>query len=117
MPDSFSYLACMSQSTDPGAIRWGKRLPVDLPVRILLDGSETPGRMLNVSVSGTLIEADAQMKPTTVVTILIDAGVFGLAQHLNLEAVVVRCSGGYLGLEWRDMASQPLVEFLQASGS
>ena len=118
MPDSFGYLAGMSRSTDPGPIRWGKRLPVDLPVRIQPEGSETfSGRMLNVSVSGALIEADAQIKPTAIVTIVIDATVCGLEQHLNLEAVVMRCSGGFLGLEWRDMASQPLVELLQASGS
>jgi hypothetical protein len=119
MPDSFGYRAAMSQSTDPGAaIRWGERLPVDLPVSILQAGAEAiPGRLLNVSVSGALIEADAQLQPPAVVSVAIDTAIRGRDQHLRLEAVVVRCSGGYLGLEWRDMASQPLVELLQASDS
>jgi PilZ domain len=119
MPDSFGYLAVMSQSKDPcAAIRWGERLPVDLPVSIQLGGGpDIAGRLLNVSVSGALIEADALLAPPVNVSVAIDTSIRGHDHHMNLAAVVVRCSGGYLGLEWRDMACQPLVELLQASDS
>jgi hypothetical protein len=118
MPGSFRYRAAMGQITDPGAaIRWGERLAVDLPVSIEYGGAQLCARMLNVSVSGALIETDRVFEPPVPVKIHIVASIRGRAHHMNLDAMIVRCADGLIGLEWRDMATQPLVELLQASNS
>jgi hypothetical protein len=100
---------CMSPSTE---IRWGERLTVDLPVRIVARGAQAvPGRLRNLSISGALIETDAPFALRTPLTLSLTLPSEG-GVNLDLEAVVVRLDHGAIGIEWRDMACQPLLDLL-----
>jgi hypothetical protein len=101
----------MSPSTE---IRWGERMTVDLPVHLVPRGAQAlPGRLRNVSISGALVETDATFAlraPLTVaLTVPPEGGV-----NLDLEAMVVRLEPGAIGIEWRDMACQPLMDLLHS---
>lgn len=102
---------CLGASTE---IRWGERLAVDLPVRIHAhDGAPTMGRLRNLSISGALIETDVTLPVRSAVTIAVAAPDARGEQSMTLEAAIVRSEPGAIGVEWRDMACQPLVDLLQ----
>ena len=92
--------------------RWGMRIDVDLPVRLeLANGSNTPGRMRNASISGALIECALELPTFTSFRVLIPAT--GTDPHpIQIIARVVRAEHPRLGVEWRDVAPQPLVNLL-----
>jgi hypothetical protein len=103
---------CMGASTE---IRWGERVTVDLPVRIASRGAEAvAGRLRNISISGALIETDAPFALRTALTLTLTLPPEGGVPR-EFEAVVVRLDHGAIGIEWRDMACQPLVDLLQQS--
>jgi hypothetical protein len=92
--------------------RWGMRIDVDLPVRLeLADGSNTSGRMRNASISGAMIECALELPTFTSFRVLIPAT--GTDPHpIQIHARVVRAEHPRLGVEWRDVAPQPLVNLL-----
>ena len=92
--------------------RWGMRIDLDLPVRLeLMDGSNTPGRLRNASVSGALIECALELPTFTSFRVLIPA-LAGDPHPILIHARVVRAEHPRLGVEWRDTAPQPLVNLL-----
>lgn len=93
-------------------IRWGERMAVDLPVRVTPRGEKpVAGRMRNISISGALIETDSRLALRSAVNIAVTLPVEG-GVNRELEAVVVRMADGAIGIEWRDMACQPLMDLL-----
>jgi hypothetical protein len=92
--------------------RCGLRIDVDLPVRLeLADGSNTSGRMRNASISGAMIECALELPTFTSFRVLIPAT--GTDPHpIQVHARVVRAEHPRLGVEWRDVAPQPLVNLL-----
>jgi hypothetical protein len=91
--------------------RWGPRVEVDLAVTLeLRDGRSTPARMRNASVSGALLECSMELPTFTTLRVAIPAG--RLPQPLQLGARVVRAEHPYLGVEWRDLAPDALVNLL-----
>jgi hypothetical protein len=92
--------------------RWGMRIELHCPV-ILGDGDAAvaAGRLINASISGALIGTEAKLPALTPITVTIQTG--GSADRcLTLSACVVRTEPGAIGVEWRDMAAQPLVDLL-----
>jgi hypothetical protein len=100
---------CMSPSTE---IRWGERMAVDLPVRVVPRGAApVAGRLRNISISGALIAIEAKLAVCTAVTVTVTPATAGA--EMEFEAVIVRLDDGAVGIEWRDMACQPLLDLLQ----
>jgi hypothetical protein len=100
---------CMGSSTE---IRWGERITVDLPVHLVPRGADAlPGRLRNLSISGAFVETDASFPMRAPLTVALTVPPEG-GVNLNLEAVVVRLEPGAIGIEWRDMACQPLMDLL-----
>jgi hypothetical protein len=102
-----------SSGNSPGSERrWGMRIDLDLPVRLeLMDGSKTSGRLRNASISGALIECALELPTFTSFRVLIPA-LAGDPHPSLIHARVVRAEHPRLGVEWRDVAPQPLVNLL-----
>lgn len=97
--------------------RWGQRVDLDLPVRLeLRDGSNTTGRLRNVSISGALIECPLELPTFTSFRVLIPA-LASDPQPILIIARVVRAEHPCLGVEWRDVAPQPLINLLERAGA
>jgi hypothetical protein len=96
--------------------RWGPRIQVDLPVRLTLpQGRSESGRMRNVSMSGALIECQAELPTFTTMRVEILAGTEAAPGPIELGARVVRAEHPCLGIEWREFQPQALAELLKAS--
>jgi len=107
-----------SSSARAGAERrWGMRIDLDLPVRLeLVDGSNASGRLRNASISGALIECALELPTFTSFRVLIPA-IAGDPHPILINARVVRAEHPRLGVEWRDVAPQPLVNLLHEARS
>jgi hypothetical protein len=85
--------------------RWGKRIGANTPVIVNAGGNgDAFGRIMNASISGALIETPLALPVCTHLEVQF--------RNFSLAACVVRTERGRLAVEWRDMASAPLVEFL-----
>jgi hypothetical protein len=90
--------------------RWGMRVGLDAPVLLVHGaGNETFGRILNASISGALIETPLALPVHTVLNVQF--------RNFDLGACVTRTEPGRLGVEWRDMGCQPLVDLLRETQS
>jgi hypothetical protein len=93
--------------------RWGQRVVTKVLVRV--KGGPygcAPGRLLNVSVSGALIETTLELPPATRIMIETATVIAGLESTCELRAGVVRAGSGVIGVEWLDFAPAPMVAFL-----
>ncbi len=100
--------ATETQSTIPMEHRWGVRVSIDAPVRLTSDGdAEAYGLVRNASISGALIETPLALPVLSNLTVQF--------RNFELAACVTRSEPGRLGVEWRDMGCQRLVELLHES--
>jgi len=84
--------------------RWGQRVATHLPVRLTGAGS-TSGRLINVSISGALIETQLRVRPSACITV---ETATRDALPLKLPACVVRVGSGTIG-EWLEFATAAAV--------
>lgn len=98
--------------------RWGTRIPVGFPVTLESGGRIVAGgRLDNASISGARILTDAQPVPLTRLVVTIQATAGGRTHSIRLAACVVRLEPGAIAVEWRDMASPPLVDALHEASA
>ena len=94
--------------------RWGRRVQVGVPVRIAAHRfAVRDGRLIDLSVSGALIEtdSDARMLSRVQVTLLLPA--YPRHEAPALEAYVARKHGHGIGVEWCEFAPRAVREFLR----
>jgi hypothetical protein len=107
---------CIERHPDPAEHRWGERVALPIPVRLVSAGA-TPGRgvLRNLSVSGGFIDTTVRLPVFTnlVVSVEMDARVLGAPP--DLAACVVRSEPAGFAVEWRDMACETLVALLGQS--
>jgi hypothetical protein len=95
-------------------IRFGQRMPLELPVALSADGLKPArGIIRNASISGASIETALELPLHTnlVVTLAIQRPEPAATHALN--ACVVRLDRSGLCIEWRDMASVDVIDLLQ----
>lgn len=93
--------------------RWGQRVALGLPVRLELAGELLAhGRLEDASISGGYVTTDTAFPVFAAVEVVLRTP----AGRLALPACVVRCDERGLGVEWRDMACEPLVALLRETG-
>jgi hypothetical protein len=98
--------------------RWGTRIPVDFPVSLENGGKVVAGgRLDNASISGARILTEAEFPPLTRLVVTIEATASGRTYTIRLAACVVRREPGAIAVEWRDMASPPLVDALHEASA
>ena len=100
--------------------RWGRRVQVDLPVRVAAHRfAVRDGRLIDLSVSGALIEAEVDARVLTRVQVILLLPAVPRHEAPALEAYVARKHRHGIGVEWCEFAPRAVREFLRdtVSGS
>ena len=94
--------------------RWGRRIPLEVPVRLELGGRPMGhGLLRNASISGAFIETALELPVFTNLVVVLPTSSESSPRSIELAACVVRREVAALAVEWRDMACQPIVELLE----
>jgi hypothetical protein len=95
--------------------RWGKRLAVDIPIRV---ASATPfsvqhGRLANLSISGAWIPTRFNVRLCFEIQLILECP---LSHDISTIAahVVRRCESG-VGIEWSELGPPVVIELLRAA--
>jgi hypothetical protein len=99
--------------------RWGDRIPVDIPIRIMGDGPSLVciGRLINISMSGALIATALEPRVLSRIRVIWSLRA-RLRHHLPaVAACVVRESSEGIAVEWCDFGAIAVVQTIQAAAS
>jgi hypothetical protein len=94
--------------------RWGQRIAVDIPVRVVAHASpEIHGHLRNLSLSGALIEADHELRLHAYIEVS-----FVLPDTerslMTVMARITRELEGAIGLEWCEFAPNVVKDLLRS---
>jgi PilZ domain len=94
--------------------RWGERVQVDLPVRVMAHRySVRDGRLADLSVSGALVEADFEARVLSRIQVAIVLPLWPKHQAPIVEAYVARIHKHKFGIEWCEFAPAAIGELLR----
>jgi hypothetical protein len=95
--------------------RWGKRVQVDFPVRVMAHRfSVREGRLADLSVSGARVKADFEARVLSRIQIAIDLPLWPKHESPVVEAYVARRYKHEFGIEWCEFAPRAVSELLHA---
>jgi hypothetical protein len=95
--------------------RWGERVQVDFPVRVMAHRfSVREGRLADFSVSGGLVKADFEPRIFSRIQIAIDLPLWPKHESPLVEAYVTRRYKHEFGIEWCEFAPPAVSELLRA---
>jgi hypothetical protein len=103
----------VERRTDPLEHRWGRRISVDVPVRLDLGQPVGHGLMRTASISGAFIETAVELPVFSNLVVVLPASAAGPSGFRELVACVVRREVAGLAVEWRDMECTAIVELLE----
>jgi len=93
--------------------RWGQRIGVDLPVRIMAHPySVKHGRITNMSVSGASLRADFELRPLSRIQVFIEMPRKRRIEAPGIAAYVTRIGKTSIGIEWCEFAPRVVSEIL-----
>jgi hypothetical protein len=96
--------------------RWGRRVRVDYPVRVAAHRFVVrDGRLIDLSVSGALIEADVDARILSRVQIVLLLPSWPRHEAPTLEAYVARKHRQGIGVEWCEFAPRAIRDLLRES--
>jgi hypothetical protein len=95
--------------------RWGERVQVDFPVRVLAHRfSVRDGRLADLSVSGALVKAEFEARVLSRIQVAIDLPLWPKHDSPLVEAYVARRYKHGFGIEWCEFAPRAVSELLRA---
>jgi hypothetical protein len=95
--------------------RWGKRVQVDFPVRVMAHRfAVRDGRLADLSVSGALVKADFEARLLSRIQVAIDLPLWPKHESPIVEAYVTRRYKHEFGIEWCEFAPRAVSELLRA---
>jgi hypothetical protein len=95
--------------------RWGQRVQVDFPVRVITHRfSVRGGRLADLSVSGALVKADFEARMLCRIQVAIDLPLWPKHDSPIVEAYVARRYKHEFGIEWCEFAPRAVSELLRA---
>jgi hypothetical protein len=95
--------------------RWGERLQVDFPVRVIAHRfSVREGRLADLSVSGALVKAEFEARVLSRIQVAIDSPLWPKHESPIVEAYVARRYKQEFGIEWCEFAPRAVSELLRA---
>jgi len=101
------------RKSDPTSVRFGQRLPLEVPVELGIDGRTLePGIIRNASISGAFIETALDLPLNTNVLVRFSMPDSDTRADHSLSACIVRIDAFGVGIEWRDMASVDITDLL-----
>ena len=96
--------------------RWGHRINLDVPIRVMHPAMSScgDGRLSNVSLGGALIitSLDSNVGARIQISIPIDLG--GTTYESVIDAYLVRRSDTALAIEWAEFAPTDVVDLVRA---
>jgi hypothetical protein len=96
--------------------RWGRRVEVDFPVRLAAHRfAVRDGRLINLSVSGALIEADLDARVLCRIQVVLLLPAFPRHEAPVVEAYVARKHRHGIGVEWCEFAPRAVRDLLRDS--
>ena len=102
------------RTCDVSGHRWGRRVCLEVPVRLALGGRPMGhGLLRNVSISGALIETALELPVFTNLVVVLPTSSEAAPSSAELAACVVRRQEAAFAVEWRDMACEPIVALLE----
>jgi hypothetical protein len=98
--------------------RWGQRVKLNVPVHLATpSGAGSPARLRDASISGGFLETGLELPVGAKVSVVLLVGSGTARRAVEVPACVTRKAAGGVGIEWRDMASPPILALLRASGA
>jgi hypothetical protein len=98
--------------------RWGRRVQVDFPVRVAAHRfAVRDGRLIDLSVSGALIEADLDSRVLSRIQVVILLPGYPRHEAPTVEAYVARKHRHSIGVEWCEFAPRTVRELLRETVS
>jgi hypothetical protein len=95
--------------------RWGERVQVDFPVRVIAHRfSVRDGRLADLSVSGALVKAEFEARVLSRIQVAIDSPLWPKHDSPIVEAYVARRYKHEFGIEWCEFAPRAISELLRA---
>lgn len=83
--------------------RWGRRVAVDIPVRLVGEpGAIGTGRLADVSITGALVHTQLQLPPLALVEVILPLQNASNDMRAARGCVVRQCAEGF-GVEWCDL--------------
>jgi hypothetical protein len=99
--------------------RWGNRITVDLPIRVMHPGMSRcePGRLSNISLGGALISSalDSEVGARLQVSVAIFTGTS--SYDSVLDAYLVRRSYPAIAIEWSEFAPIEVIDLIRGMPS
>src|SRR5258708_32733641 len=93
--------------------RWGERVQVDFPVRVIAHRfSVREGRLADLSVSGALVKAEFEARVLSRIQVAIDSPLWPKHESPIVEAYVAPRIKHELGIGWWEFARPPSAELL-----
>jgi PilZ domain-containing protein len=94
--------------------RWGRRVRVDFPVRVAAHRfAVRDGRLIDLSVSGALIEADLDARVLSRIQVVLLLPDYPRHEAPAVEAYVARKHRHGIGVEWCEFAPRAVRELLR----
>ena len=95
--------------------RWGERVQVDFPVRVIAHRfSVREGRLADLSVSGALVQAEFEARLLSRIQVALDSPLWTKHESPIVEAYVARRHKHEFGIEWCEFAPRAVKELLRA---
>jgi len=96
--------------------RWGRRLAVDIPIRLRLPLlTAKRGRLTNVSLSGGFIATLVDVRILTRLMVDFDGPRHSQTDAVTIAAYVARKTDDGLGIEWCEFAPAAVVELVKSA--
>jgi hypothetical protein len=103
-----------ARTCDVSGHRWGRRVCVEVPVKLALGGRPiSHGLLRNVSISGALIETALELPVFTNLVVVLPASNEAAPSSAGLAACVVRRQVAAFAVEWRDMACPTIIKLIE----
>lgn len=98
--------------------RWGPRVMVQVPVHLTTpSGAESAATLRDASISGGFLETDLDLPVHARLSVVLLVGTGPERRAVELAACVTRVAANGVGVEWRDMASAPILALLRGTGA
>lgn len=97
--------------------RWGNRIAVDLPIRVMHPGMSRceSGRLSNISLGGALLESSLDSNIGARLQVSISRCSGDTYYESVIDAFLVRKTGSVIGIEWAEFAPIDVIDLVRAA--
>jgi hypothetical protein len=98
--------------------RWGQRVSLRVAAHLATPAGAGGAAVLrDASISGGLLDTDLDLPVHTRLSVVFQVGNGAASRAVEVPACVTRIARRGVGVEWRDMASPPILALLRDTGA